>query len=284
MQPPTLIVRLGQQRYRVARPWGDLPAGDGLVTDVACDSRGHVFVLLRYDRFVGATGAAAMVELAPDGSRLAIWCDDRITDAHMLAAGPDDRLYVVDRDAHQIVIFSPEGEKVGSIGNRDRPGEPFSHPCDVAVAPWGDIYVADGYGASQVHRFDANGNLLATWGEPGDGPGQFTTPHAIWALPDERVIVADRENNRLQVFDRDGNCAAIWTDHHKPMDIFADSAGRIYVTDQVPRLSLLSGDGKLIGRCRPVLNGAHGVWGDAAGNLYLAEISPSRVTRLTPTE
>lgn len=283
MNRPTLHVSLGPQRYRVDRPWGALPEGSGVVTDVACDSRGHVFVLLRHDRMVDAAGAA-VVELAPDGSRVAAWGGAEITDAHMMAAGPDDRLFVVDRDAHQIVIFNREGTRIGAIGNRDRPGEPFRHPCDVAVAPWGDIYVADGYGGSQVHRFAASGAWLATWGEPGAGPGQFTTPHAIWALSDGRVIVADRENNRLQVFSRDGQFVAAWSDHHKPMDIFADAAGRIYVTDQVPRLSLLSGDGALLGRCRPVLNGAHGVWGDGAGNLYLAEISPSRVTRLVPTD
>jgi peptidylglycine monooxygenase len=54
------------------------------------------------------------------------------------------------------------------------------------------------------------------------------------------------------------------------------------VTDLVPSLSMLSPDGRMLGRCRPVLNGAHGVWGDADGNLFLAEPNPSRITRLAP--
>ena len=66
------------------------------------------------------------------------------------------------------------------------------------------------------------------------------------------------------------------------MDIFQDAAGHVFVTDKVPRLSQYAQDGTLLARCRPVLNGAHGIWGDAAGNLYLAEMNPSRVTKLTP--
>jgi DNA-binding beta-propeller fold protein YncE len=276
-----LFVALGQQRYQVDRPWGDLPAGAGKVTDVVCDDRGHVFVLLRADSYVDPV-QPTVIELAPDGRRVAAWGED-IADGHMLSIGPDFRIYVVDRDAHEIVVFDRTGRRVGGIGQRNQPNAPFNHPCDVATAPSGDIYVADGYGASRVHRFNPNGDdLIATWGEPGDAPGHFTTPHGIWALADGRVAVTDRENNRLQVFSATGDLLAIWPDFYHPMDIFQDAAGRIYVTDQIPRLTMLSPDGTVLGRCRPVLNGAHCMWGDHAGNLYMAEMNPSRVTRLTP--
>jgi hypothetical protein len=59
-------------------------------------------------------------------------------------------------------------KQAGGIGERHQPNAPFNHPCDVAIAPSGDIYVADGYGASRVHRFNPNGELIGTWGEPGD--------------------------------------------------------------------------------------------------------------------
>jgi DNA-binding beta-propeller fold protein YncE len=276
----TLFVTLAETRYRIERPWGELPKG-GRVTDVACDSRGHVFVLLRADAYVDPE-APAVIELDPTGRAVSAWGGDLIADGHMIACGPDDRLYVVDRDAHEIIVFDTAGRRVGGIGKRDHPGEPFCHPCDVAIAPSGDIYVADGYGASHVHRFGANGALIATWGTPGAGAGQFTTPHAIWALADGRLAVADRENHRVQVFSGDGAFLCAWGDFHKPMDIFGDASGRIYVTDQIPRLSVLSNQGELVGRCRPVLNGAHGIWGDAAGHIYLAEGNPSRISRLVP--
>lgn len=277
----SLIVALGQQHYRVERPWGDVPSGSGKVTDVVCDSRGHVFVLLRADCYVDAA-LPVVVELSPDGRRLAAWGEDVIVDGHMLSIGPDDRIYVVDRDAHEIVLFDITGRRLGGIGRRHQPNAPFNHPCDVAIAPSGDIYVADGYGASRVHRFNLNGDLIATWGAPGNAPGHFSTPHGICALADGRVAVTDRENNRLQVFSREGDLLDVWGDFYHPMDIFQDAAGYLYVTDQVPRLTMLARDGHVLARCRPVLNGAHGIWGDAAGHLYLAEMNPSRLTRLSP--
>jgi peptidylglycine monooxygenase len=152
----------------------------------------------------------------------------------------------------------------------------------VAFGPDGTLYVADGYGASRIHRFSPDGTPLASWGSPGNGPGQFTTPHGLWVLGDGRVLVADRENDRVQAFSATGDWLATWTDFPRPMDIWSDPTGAIYVTDQVPRLSRLGPDGTLTGRCRPVLNGAHGIAGDAAGRLYLAEVNPSRVTRLVP--
>ena len=113
---------------------------------------------------------------------------------------------------------------------------------------------------------------------------EFTTPHAIWIDGEGRVLVADRENNRIQVFTPDGDyLAAPGAITTTPMDIYGGPDGQIYVTDQIPRLSLLAPDGSLVGRCRPVLYGAHGVWGDSRGNLYLAEASPTnRITRLEP--
>ena len=72
----------------------------------------------------------------------------------MLACSDDDRLYIVDRDAHEIVICSAAGERLGGIGGRHRPLEPFNHPTDVAFAPAGDIFVSDGYADSKVHRFE----------------------------------------------------------------------------------------------------------------------------------
>jgi peptidylglycine monooxygenase len=275
-----LFVALGQQRYLVERPWGEVPSGGGKVTDVVCDANGHVFVLLRADCYVD-DALPTVIELAPDGRRLAAWGED-IADGHMLSIGLDGRIYVVDRDAHEIVVFDRTGRRVGGLGQRHRPNTPFNHPCDVAIAPSGDIYVADGYGASHVHRFGANGDLIATWGTPGKGPAQFSTPHGIWALADGRVAVTDRENDRLQVFSATGELDSVWADFYHPMDIFQDADDRLYVTDQVPRLSMLAADGTLLARCRPVLNGAHGMWGDAEGNLYMAEMNPSRITKLTP--
>jgi len=274
----TLFVALGTRRYAIERPWGDLPTGHGRVTDVACAADGHVFVLLRGDCQVDAT-APSVIELAPDGRRLAEWGEE-IADGHMLAISADGRIHVVDRDAHEIVIFDRGGARVGGIGQRHQPNAPFNHPSGIAFAPNGDIYVADGYAASRIHRFDRDGKPLGRWGEPGAAPGQFTTPHGIWVLADGRVAVTDRENNRLQIFSPAGDVLAVIPDFYLAMDVLQDRNGNLLVTDKIPRLSLVSPEGALLGRCRPVLFGAHGLHGDAAGNIYLAEIDPSRITRM----
>src|SRR5688572_13634240 len=75
---------------------------------------------------------------------------------------------------------------------------PFNHPTAVAVSLNGEIYVADGYGNSRVHKFSPDGRLLLSWGSPGKGPGQFRVPHSIWVDRNQRVSVCDRENDRVQ--------------------------------------------------------------------------------------
>lgn len=278
---PALSVALGDVLYRVERPFGSYERGPALVSDVACDSRGHVFVLLRSDPLVDAP-AAPLVELDPEGAFVRSFGAGLIADAHMLAIDAQDRIFVVDRDAHQIVVLDRTGRQLAAIGERHRPGRPFAHPSAIAFAPDGTFYVADGYGASRVHHFDGDGSPLHSWGTPGRAAGQFSTPHGLWVLASGEVLVADRENDRVQGFSPDGTWRREWTDFARPMDIWSDTGGAIHVTDQVPRLSRFSADGALTGRCRPVLNGAHGIVGDAAGRIYLAEVNPSRITRLVP--
>jgi NHL repeat len=236
---------------------------------------------LRYDPLVDEPGTP-VIELDRDGACVAAWGGDLIADSHMLACSRDDRLYIVDRDAHEIVICSRDGRRLGGIGARHRPLEPFNHPTDVAFGPDGEVFVTDGYAGTKVHRFDAGGRAVASWGELGSDPGEFINPHAVWVLNDGRVVVVDRENNRLQLFTSDGKFLEAWGGFKQPLDVWGDTQGNLFVTDLVPSLTMLTSDGRIVGRSRPVLNGAHGVWGDRDGNIFLAEPNPSRLTRLAP--
>ena len=275
-----LVVVMGDRRYRVEREWGEASGRSPLrlISSIAVDARGRVYAYQRAE--------PPVVVFDPDGHVHATWGEDRIADPHGLTIAPDGRVLLVDRDAHQVLIFTSEGEQAGAIGTRHSPRfqAPFNHPTGVAVAPDGDIYVADGYGNSVVHRFAADGTHWATWGRPGCGPGEFTTPHAVAVDGRDRVLVVDRENNRVQLFDREGTYLEEWGDLYHPMDIFIDDRGMTFVTDQTPRISLFAPDGALIGRCRAVWNIAHGIAGNAAGDLYLAEMQPSRITRLMRVE
>ena len=265
-----LVVTLGGRYYAVECPWGRLPGDQvfGPVSQLAVDSHGRVYVFQRSN--------PPLLVFDRDGTLVDSWGEGELSDAHGIFITSEDLVLLVDRDAHQILACEPSGAVRFRLGQRHRPqfNAPFNHPTDIAQAPNGDYYVSDGYGNSQVHCFTADGAFRFSWGRPGNGPGEFTTPHAVWVDPAERVLVADRENNRVQLFDLEGRFLEAWPDFFHPMDIYADSDGNVFVTDQIPRLSMLSPDGALIGRCRPVRFGAHGVGGDADGNLYLAETAP----------
>jgi peptidylglycine monooxygenase len=271
------VVCLGERAYRVEAPWGKLEGVElGLVSQIAVDSKGHVYLLQRK--------RPSVLVFDPFGNLIAAWEHVSITDGHGICVSFDDRIFVIDRDAHEIIVFNTQGKVLQKLGTRNRPRHrlPFNHPTDVAVASDGEIYVSDGYGNSNVHRMAADGTHLMSWGKPGRGPGEFSTPHAVWIDSQDRVLVSDRENNRVQPFNREGVFLGEWTDFFHPMDIWGHRNGQILVTDQTPRLSLICADGTLGGRCRPSLNGAHGVWGAPDGSIFLAEMNPSRIARMVP--
>ena len=279
MPKPELIVALGDARYLIERPFGSWPQNSGFVTDVTVDARGHVFVMLRHDPLTHPDDPR-VIELSPEGEYLGGWGGELIADSHMLTADAQGRILCVDRDMHEVVICSAAGERLGGLGQRGEPLSPFNHPTDVHVSAWGDIYVADGYAASRVHRFSAYGVHIQSWGEHGDGDGQFGWPHAIWTHADGRVVVVDRTHDRVQVFDRNGNHPRELDPFPRPRRDLGDEEGNTYVTDTQPTLQKIGPRGEKLGRCRPFLMGAHGLFGMPGGDILLAESNPSRLTRL----
>ena len=276
-----LFAVLGGQRYRIDRPWGRWPAQIpvGTISKCAVDAGGNLHVCQRR--------STPVLVFDAEGNFLRSWGEGLIADAHGIAAAPDGRMLVVDRDAHQLLVFDAGGRLLLALGERHRPRTqaPFNHPTDAAVGPGGDFYVSDGYGNTMVHRFAPDGAHLASWGGRGSGPGQFATPHGIGVLGDGRVLVGDRENNRVQVFSPEGGYLAEFGPFYKPMDIHIDSTDsgeRIYVTDQIPRVTALGPDGEIFGSCKPVAVMPHGVSGAADGTLYFVETHTAFITRLAP--
>lgn len=207
------FVGLGPQRYRVDRPWGKLPPSLSYsgIADVTVMSSGKVAVLLRSD--------PAVLIFDPDGSLADQWSMPDIVAGHYIRASASGRLLLSDFDGHRIFVLNEDGRCERVLGERDRPrfGEPFNHPADAAEAPDGEIFVADGYGNSCVHRFASDGTWLATWGRPGRGALEFSTPHAVAIDRAGRLLVGDRENNRVQIIDppgagwvRSGGCTSRW--------------------------------------------------------------------------
>src|SRR5258708_6472990 len=122
-------------------------------------------------------------------------------------------------------------------------GQSFGFLSDLMVDGEGRVHVAQRGTDRPVLVFDRDGHLIGSWGE-----GALAEPHYINPAPDGSILVADRDP--------------------------------VFVTDQIARISLLDADGHLIGRCRGAINGAHGIAGDASGNLYLAELPPQEITKL----
>ena len=262
------ILGTGDYVYELINPFGGPPRGAGLSgpSHVATDSADRVYVFKRSD--------PPVVVLDPEGNLLRSWGEGEFLDAHGIYISPSDDIYLIDRDAHEVLKLDVDGNVKLRLGKREKPslGGPFNHPADVAVAPNGDILVADGYGNSRVHRFSADGSLIKSWGEPGHGRGAFTTPHGVWVGGDSRVYVCDRENNRVQVSTLEGEYVTEWGDLFHPMDILADAQENFHVSDQIPRITIFDADGRLVSRCRTPFF-AHGMWMDSRGDIYIADPS-----------
>jgi peptidylglycine monooxygenase len=279
MSAPDQFVALGTQVYKVIRPFARWPStlNIGIFSKAAVDSKGNLYVCQRAD--------PPVIVVDRNGNFVRSISDGRERDSHGIWITPDDRVFIVDRDAHQVLCYSPQGKLLFTVGDPAHPrfNEPFNHPTDIAVAPSGDFYVADGYGNRMVHRFSSAGKLIRSWGGFGSGPGKFMTPHGINLLPDGRLLVGDRENNRVQVFDLEGEYLTEWHGFYKPMEIYVDSANVIYVSDQRPSVTALSDRGEILGSCKPALSMPHGLTGDKDGNIFIVETRNIReITKLEP--
>jgi len=303
--------------FEVIEGWEKLPEGWSYVevAGVATDSRDRVYVFNR--------GEHPMIVFDSDGNFLDAWGEGLFTNAHGIHIGPDDRIYAADNFDHTVRIFSPDGSLLRTLGEKDQPsdtgyvqgrtpvqhgGEPFNRVTNVALDGVGDLYVADGYGNARVHKFSADGEHLFSWGEPGSGPGEFRLPHGIAIDEDDRVLVADRENSRIQVFSPRGEYLTEWAGISRPDDLIIDHrAGLMYVAElggwaadaemppHAPPASVCTVDldGSLVSRFGsgdPVRAGnffaPHGIWADSKGDLYVAEVivSVARNRGLVPLD
>lgn len=241
------VTHISAPSFDVDAAWEKIPAGISHrdVTGVAVDSRDRVYLFTRYPHRV--------LVYDRDGHYLHHWGDDIFSMAHGLTIGPDDRVYCVDNGDHSIRVFTLDGAPIMTLGVPGQasdtgydpkppydvhaceciryPGGPFNRCTNLAVAPNGELYVADGYGNCRVHRFSADGDLIQSWGEIGTGPGEFHLPHGIGCDAEGRVLVCDRENDRIQVFSPDGEFLDQWTDVQRPSDIAIDADGLIYVAE-----------------------------------------------------
>lgn len=178
-----------------------LPAGKefGPVSGVEIDRQGQIYVFHR--------APLPILVFSPAGKFLRSFGDGLYDSTHFLRFDHEGNLWTTDNKNHTVVKLSPEGKVLQTLGERNVKGEDARHfnmPADIAFAPNGDVFIADGYGNSRVAKFDKTGRFLLDWGRKGKGDGEFDLPHAIRLDSKGLVYVGDRENNRVQVFDQTG--------------------------------------------------------------------------------
>lgn len=232
--------------HEVVRDWPALPAGHvlGQCVGVGVDSRGNVLVFHRSGRtwstpFPTEPIAAPTVSVLDgrSGRLLAAWGTNEFIMPHGLSLDGADNVWLTDVGRHQVFKFSPDGRRLLlTLGERGVPGADKSHfnlPTDVAVLPDGSFYVSDGYKNTRVVKFTADGRYDFEWGGKGAGPGQFNLPHGVVVDAQGRVIVCDRTNSRLQVFDPRGKFFAEWKGPllGRPYGVSVGADGHVFLID-----------------------------------------------------
>ena len=303
----------------VITDWADLPDDRewGSTAGVDIDpTDGHIWA---YDRCggVGLAGGCDQNLVDPvfkfhreTGEILASFGAGLFVLPHGIHVDADGNVWITDSmgnlegtKGHQVIKFSPEGEVLLTLGQAGvRGSEPgvLNEPCDVATAPNGDIFVSDGHSGQNANwpegstgrivKFSPEGEYIMEWGEIGDGPGQFRTPHGIAFDSQGRLFVADRGNHRIQIFDQDGNHLDSYYQFSRISGLFIDADDNLYAIDSESnpgnhegwmtgiRIGHVSEDRvtafippHAVSEERPFGYAGEGVAADRDGNVYAAE-------------
>jgi DNA-binding beta-propeller fold protein YncE len=210
--------------YELVDDWPKLPTNFilGSPTGLGLDTNGKIIVFHRSGRTWDSIPISHLPLITKNtiskidpgtGEVLKSWGDNLFIMPHGLEVDNENNVWVTDCALHQVFKFDAEGNLLMTLGEAKVSGndaEHFNLPTDVAVSEDGSFYVSDGYGNSRVIKFSKEGEYLFEWGTFGDQQGEFNIPHGIDLDKDGNVYVADRENNRIQKFDAEGNFIAVW--------------------------------------------------------------------------
>jgi DNA-binding beta-propeller fold protein YncE len=298
--------------YKTIERWGQLPEGRtwGSTSAIDIAPNGNLWVAERCSANTCAgSDLPSVLEFDPSGKLVKSFASGLFIFPHGMHVDRDGNVWVTDaqgRDGkgHQVFKFSRDGKILLTLGKAGTPGsgpDEFNQPSDVAVAPNGDIFVADGHDTGsnmRIVKFNKDGKFIKTWGKPGRGPGEFNVPHGIAFDSKGRLFVADRANNRLQIFDQEGTFLEEWKQFSRLSGIYIDKNDVLYGADSESNKKRNPGwpRGIWVGSARdgkvtafipdPIENpdasatsGAEGVTADAQGNIFGAEVGPRMVKK-----
>ena len=242
--------------YLAGLSWGQLPDGRkwGSTAGIALGLDGNIWALDRCgvsgSRGTNCAGSPLdpILEFDPSGKFLKGFGHGLFVSPHKITVDRDGNLWVADNGmkdgrGQQVFKFNQDGKLLLTLGKPGVAGagmDTFDQPTEVAIAPNGDIFVADGHGRDQtanarIMKFDKNGKFIKTWGKKGKGTGEFDCPHTLAFDSQGRLFVGDRQNNRIQIFDQEGRFIAEWKQFGRPSGIFIDKNDVLYVGDSESR-------------------------------------------------
>ena len=296
----------GEHRYEWVDGWAKLPEGRtfGNTHAVQEDSQGRIFV--------HHTGAESIAVFDPDGQFIKSFGKEWETHAHgmqLRMENGQEFLYLAPTLKHKVYKVTLDGEIVLEVGYPKESGfyedETKYVPTNIAIAANGDLYVADGYGKSYIHQYNAKGEFLRAWGGVGTEAGKMSCCHGLWIdtrSGTEELVVADRANTRLQYFSLEGQHLRFVTEEMNRPCHFDQRGDDLLVPDLYGRVSIFNKENKLITHLGenpgvekeqgypdlPVAQrvvgkfiSPHGATWDRAGNIFVAEWIPTgRVTKL----
>ncbi len=309
-----IVVGDGAHRYEVLHDWGVLPnsIAYGNCHGVCEDSQGRIYI--KHTVHSSSQSKDAMVVFDADGKFMKSWGAEYglaggAHGLHINKEGSQEYLYLCDQAKGIVYKTDLDGKLVYKLGCPmesglyENPGE--YHATNVATAPSGDLYVADGYGKSWIHRYNAKGEYQNSFGGPGNQRGQLSCPHGLWLDTREvarggtpRLAVADRANHRIQYFSLDGRHTGFVTNEMKLPCHFHQRGDDLLVPDLDARVTILDKDNKPItvlcdggsqslrGEPRErfipgkFITPHSAIW-DHAGNIFVVEwVEVGRVTKM----
>jgi DNA-binding beta-propeller fold protein YncE len=200
----------------------------GAPSSVAVTRNGNLLVFNR--------GRQPLMEFDAKGALVRAFGEGMYVRPHGMRIDPEGNIWTTDVAGHTVTKMSPRGDVLMTLGARGKPGswnattQLMQEPADLAFGPNGDVFVVQGHGRGEgrVLRFDRAGTLITSWGGTGKAAGQFDQPHSI-VVESGQVLVADRENRRVQIFDLNGKYLKEWKFAGLPCGLFVAPDRQIYM-------------------------------------------------------
>jgi hypothetical protein len=246
VRPQRIVLGDGKHRYRWIKDWAKLPDGMSFGNTHGC-----IVIDSKRRLYMNTDTENAVIVFDHNGKFLKAWGNTFKDGLHGMCIVKEkgkEVMYLAHIGRHEVVKTTLDGDVLMTLPFPEQAGvysKPEQYkPTSVAVAPRGDVYVGDGYGLSWVHQYRPDGEYVRSWGGKGKEPGKLHTPHGLWVDTRRKpatLLVADRGNSRIQIYDLDGNLQGSISGnfkspchlHQRGQDLVVpDLQGRVTIVDK----------------------------------------------------